>query len=393
MYNFDLDMNREGTYATKFEMMPKGAPKDSLSLWVADMDFLVAPPIQKALEERVKHGIFGYTIYPSQDLMEAVVNWFSRRYNWQIDPKNIFYSPGVVPAISYLIQILTEEGDGIIIQKPVYYPFSMKIKANKRVLVDSTLIRTQDSYKMDFEDLENKFKDPKNKGMILCNPHNPVGRVWSKEELGKVAHLAKVYKKWVISDEIHCDLTKSGLSYTPFMEVAQGIQDQVIVCTAPSKTFNLAGLQLSNIVIHKKEYQEKWIDLVEGKLSLTSPNPLSVVATIAAYNESEDWLEELKVYVDKNFAYVEAFLKKELPKAQLVCREGTYLAWIDLRQYCSEPKILEKAMQGEKLALDEGYIFGRPGAGYERVNLATPLKNVEECMKRMKRAVEGLGSK
>lgn len=389
MTNFDQLIDRQGTFAVKHEALPEGAPRDSLALWVADMDFPVAPPIQRAMEKRLSHGIFGYTIYRSAELMEAVTGWYSRRYGWEINPENLFYSPGVVPALSILIQLLSQEGDGIIIQKPVYYPFSLKIKANNRTLVDSTLLEKGGSYKMNFEDLEEKFKDPKNKGMILCNPHNPVGRVWSKEELTRLVDLARKYGKWIISDEIHGDLTKKGIKYTPLMSLAQDIADQIVVCTAPSKVFNLAGLQLSNIVIHNKDWQQSWTDLVEKNLSLGSPNPLAVVATIAAYNESEEWLEDLKGYLDENFAYVEDFIEKHLPKARFMAREGTYLAWIDLRQYTKDPHQLEKAMQAQKLALDEGYIFGRPGAGFERLNLATPRANLEEAMKRIQRALEG----
>lgn len=390
MYNFDEVVDRKGSLSIKLDRLPEGNAKDALPLWVADMDFPVAPPIQEALKKRVEHGIYGYTYYRSEELMEAVVGWFSRRYKWKIDPSTLFYSPGIVPAISYLIQILTKEGDGIIIQKPVYYPFKMKINANNRKMVNSPLVRTKDSYEMDFEDLEEKFKDPENKGMILCNPHNPVGRVWTKDELGKIAKLAERYNKWVISDEIHCDLTQSGVDYTPFMSVASQIQNQVVICTAPSKSFNLAGLQLSNIVIPNPSYQEKWKNLVGEVLSLASPNPLSVVATIAAYNESEEWLNEVNAYIDNNFDYLQDYIEENLPLAKLVKREGTYLAWLDLSAYSKDPKALEKAMQEQKLALDEGYIFGREGAGYERINMATPLVNIKECMKRMKAAVESL---
>lgn len=390
MYNFDQIIDRTGTRAVKHDLLPQGAPKDSLALWVADMDFPVAPEILKAMEERLAHGIFGYTVYRSPDLMEAITGWFSRRHGWQIDPDNIFYSPGVVPALSFLVQILSQEGDGIIIQKPVYYPFSLKIKANKRTLVDAGLLFDGHTYKMDFEALEASFKDPKNKGMILCNPHNPVGRAWTREELGRLVDLAKTYGKWIISDEIHCDLTKIGINYTPIMSLAEDIRDRVVVCTAPSKTFNLAGLQLSNIIIHKKEWQEAWVDLVEKNLSLGGPNPLSVAATIAAYREGEPWLDALRAYLDRNFAFVEDFIEKNLPKGRLIKREASYLAWMDFRAYSEDPKALERAMQGQKIALDEGYIFGRPGAGFERMNLATPIGNVQEGMERIQRALEGL---
>ncbi|MCD1147547.1 pyridoxal phosphate-dependent aminotransferase [Peptoniphilus sp. KCTC 25270] len=389
-YDFDAVIDRRETFAVKHEMLPKGAPEDSLALWVADMDFAVAPEILSAMEKRLNHGIFGYTMYHSEPLKRSITDWFSRRYQWGMNPRDVFFCPGIVPAISYLLELMTEEGDGVIIQRPVYYPFTNKIEARGRKVVNSPLKYDGELYSMDFEDLEEKFKDPSVKGMILCNPHNPVGRVWTKEELKSVADFAKKYKKWIISDEIHCDLTREGITYTPFVSVAEDILDQIVVCTAPSKTFNLAGLQLSNVVIFNKEWQKKWKEYVWDVLNLSSPNPFAVEATIAAYNEGEEWLEELRGYLDGNFQYVKERLEKDLPKAKLIPSEGTYLAWMDFSAYSKDQEALEKAMHREKLALDEGYIFGEEGIGFERMNLAAPREIVQEAMDRLIRGIKGL---
>ena len=252
-YNFDEVVDRKGTYSCKLDQMPEGAPSDALSVWVADMDFACAEPIIRALHERIDRKIFGYTIYDNEDLKHAVTGWFRRRYGWEVAKEDVFFSPGVVPALAFLLQALTSEGDGIIIQRPVYYPFTNKINGNNRKIFNSSLIYENGDYRMDYEDLEKKFADEAVKGMILCSPHNPVGRVWTVEELGRLVEIAKKYGKWIISDEIHMDLTRKGVVHTPLLKVAPKYADHIVVCTAPSKTFNLAGMQLSNIVIPNKD--------------------------------------------------------------------------------------------------------------------------------------------
>ena len=390
-YNFDEVVDRRGTYSCKLEAMPEGAPEDALSVWVADMDFACAEPIIKALHERIDRRIFGYTIYDNQDLKNAVTGWFKRRYDWEIEKEDVFFSPGVVPALAFLLQALTGEGDGIIIQRPVYYPFTNKINGNNRKIYNSSLIYENGDYRMDYEDLEKKFADDAVKGMILCSPHNPVGRVWTLDELRKLVDIAKKYNKWIISDEIHMDLTRKGIVHTPLLKAAQEYADHIVVCTAPSKTFNLAGMQLSNIVIPNKEWQKKWLEVIDDAFSVSMANPFGIAATIAAYNEGEEWLDQLRDYLDENIRYVKEFVKENLPKASVTAVEGTYLIWLDLNGYEKDPKKLEKLMQQTaRIAFDEGYIFGEEGSGFERINAAMPKKNLEDCMNRIKMALDTL---
>lgn len=390
-YNFDRIIDRKGTYASKIDAMPAGAPPDSLSVWVADMDFACAPPILKALRDRVDREILGYSIYNNNDLKNAASGWFGRRFDWQVNKDDIFFSPGVVPALAFLINLLTEKGDGILIQRPVYYPFTKKIEANGRKVCNNALIYENGQYRIDYSDLEAKMSDPSVKAMILCSPHNPVGRVWATEELRKIVDIAKKYDKWIISDEIHMDLTRTGITHTPLLKLAPDYAEHIVACTAPSKTFNIAGLQLSNIIIPNKSLQAKWLSLVGEELSVGNANPLSIEATIAAYTLCDDWLDELKLYLDENIRYVNDFAREYLPKAVIPPIEGTYLVWIDLSAYESDPQKLEHLMQNTaKIAFDEGYIFGEEGNGFERINIAMPKSQVEECMKRMKTAIDTL---
>lgn len=390
-YDFDKIVDRTGTHAVKLDVLPKDAPEDVLSLWVADMDFPCAEPILNALHKRIEKQIFGYTVYDNDEVKEAIYSWYHKRFGWDINKNAMFFSPGIVPALAFLVRILTEVGDGIIVQKPVYYPFMAKIEGNGRTVVNNPLIRQDDTYVMDYEDLEKKFSDPKNKGMILCSPHNPVGRVWTEEELKRLVSIAKKYDKWIISDEIHCDLTRIGITHTPLMKAAPDYKDRIITCTAPSKTFNLAGMQFSNIIIYNEEYQKLWKEFVDESLSLGICNPFGLVSIVAAYHEGEDWLDQVRAYIDENIKYAETFVKEYLPKAEVIRCEGTYLLWIDVRNYSKDPKKLEHAMlHHAKVALDEGYIFGEEGVGYERINIATPRVNVVECLNRMKKALDGM---
>lgn len=384
-YNFDIPVDRKGTHTCKLDNMPKGAPEDALSMWVADMDLPCAEPIIRALHERIDRKIFGYTLYENEECKNAVIGWYRRRFGWELKAEDIFFSPGVVPALAFLINILSREGEGIIIQRPVYYPFTNTILANKRVVVNNPLVRSGNTYVMDFEDLERRFADEKNRGMILCNPHNPVGRVWTEEELRKVVEIAKKYDKWIISDEIHSDLTRIGVEHFPLTKVAPEYADRIIVCTAPSKTFNLAGMQFSNIMIANPEYQQKWTEMINDRFSLAMCSPLGLTAIIAAYRDGDDWLDQVREYIDGNIRYIENFVREHLPKAEVIDCQGTYLVWLNLGAYCSDEKELEELMQKRaRVALDEGYIFGEEGKGFERINVATPRSTVEECMKRIK---------
>lgn len=387
-YNFDEIIDRSGTSATKMESLPKGCPDDALPLWVADMDFACAEPILKALHERIDKKIFGYTLYDTDECLGAVVNWYKKRYGWEEQKENLFFCGGIVSAYAVLLNLLTKEGEGVVIQRPIYYPFTMKANSNGRQIVDSPLIYADGNYTIDFDDLDQKMADPNNKVLVFCSPHNPAGRVWTEEEIRKVVNICKKYDKWIICDEIHCDLLRCGLTFHPILKVAPDYADRIAVCTAPSKTFNLAGMKTSNIVIHNKELQAAWKELIGGKLSMNGAGTLGLTAMIAAYNEGEEWLEQLKEYLDGNFAYIDAFLKEHLPKAHMVPSEGTYLAWIDFNGYVNgDAERLEEIMQKKaKVALDEGYIFGDAGRGFERINIATPRSVVEDCMNRILQA-------
>lgn len=387
-YNFDEIIDRTGTSATKMESLPKGCPDDALPLWVADMDFACAEPILKALHERIDKKIFGYTMYDTDECLGAVLNWYKKRYGWEEQKENLFFCGGIVSAYAVLLNLLTKEGEGVVIQRPIYYPFTMKANSNGRQIVDSPLIYADGNYTIDFDDLDKKMAEPNNKVLVFCSPHNPAGRVWTEEEIRKVVDICKKYDKWIICDEIHCDLLRCGMTFHPILKVAPDYADRIAVCTAPSKTFNLAGMKTSNIVIHNKELQAARKELIGGKLSMNGAGTLGLTAMIAAYNEGEEWLEQLKEYLDGNFAYIDAFLKEHLPKAHMVPSEGTYLAWIDFNGYVDgDAEKLEEIMQKKaRVALDEGYIFGDAGRGFERINIATPRSVVEDCMDRILKA-------
>ena len=387
-YNFDEIIDRSGTSATKMESLPKGCPDDALPLWVADMDFACAEPILKALHERIDKKIFGYTMYDTDECLGAVLNWYKKRYGWEEQKENLFFCGGIVSAYAVLLNLLTKEGEGVVIQRPIYYPFTMKANSNGRQIVDSPLIYADGNYTIDFDDLDKKMAEPNNKVLVFCSPHNPAGRVWTEEEIRKVVDICKKYDKWIICDEIHCDLLRCGMTFHPILKVAPDYADRIAVCTAPSTTFNLAGMKTSNIVIHNKELQAAWKELIGGKLSMNGAGTLGLTAMIAAYNEGEEWLEQLKEYLDGNFAYIDAFLKEHLPKAHMVPSEGTYLAWIDFNGYVDgDAEKLEEIMQKKaRVALDEGYIFGDAGRGFERINIATPRSVVEDCMDRILKA-------
>lgn len=387
-YNFDEIIDRSGTSATKMESLPKGCPDDALPLWVADMDFACAEPILKALHERIDKKIFGYTMYDTDECLGAVLNWYKKRYGWEEQKENLFFCGGIVSAYAVLLNLLTKEGEDVVIQRPIYYPFTIKANSNGRQIVDSPLIYADGNYTIDFDDLDKKMAEPNNKVLVFCSPHNPAGRVWTEAEIRKVVDICKKYDKWIICDEIHCDLLRCGMTFHPILKVAPDYADRIAVCTAPSKTFNLAGMKTSNIVIHNKELQAAWKELIGGKLSMNGAGTLGLTAMIAAYNEGEEWLEQLKEYLDGNFAYIDAFLKEHLPKAHMVPSEGTYLAWIDFNGYVDgDAEKLEEIMQKKaRVALDEGYIFGDAGRGFERINIATPRSVVEDCMDRILKA-------
>lgn len=380
-YNFNQIIDRKGTFSVKNDLLPQNSPLNAIPAWVADMDFTVAKPIQDALIQQAHHGIFGYTYYHSEDLKEATRNWFLRRFQWEVPKEAFVYSPGVVPAVGTLVEILSEPGDAIIIQKPVYHPFQMQIEKRNRIVANNPLRYEKGEYSIDFEDLEQQFAREDTAGLIFCSPHNPVGRVWTKAEIQRVGDLAKKYDKWIISDEIHMDLTRMDVIHEPFAKICSSMTDRVYICTAPSKSFNIAGLHMSNIIIYNEEIREKF-----ENIGLGSPSPFAVAATLAAYKEGDEWLDQLRLYFDEVFAWISSFLEKNLPQAILSKAEATYLAWVDVSAYAKDG--WEEQIIKEGLIVNQGEMFGEEGKYFVRVNVASPKSTVEEMFIRLAKALQ-----
>jgi len=389
-YNFDEIIDRKGTNSVKWEFIAVGDESqrsEMLPLSIADMDFACAPEILDALKARVDRRIFGYTLPYEENYLNSVVSWFDRRFDWKFQPEQIVTSPGIVPALAILVKMFSEVGNGVIIQTPVYYPFSQLIKANGRQLEENELICIDGKYSMDFDDLEKKAKDPNNKIMFLCSPHNPVGRVWTEEELTRLLEICLENDVHVISDEIHCDIVRSGVTHVPLAKISN--DERIITCTAASKSFNLAGLQLSNVIFNNTDLRERWDAEIIGKTALFGSSSFGITATQAAYDSCEYWIEDLNGYIDQNLEYIKTFLDENMPQAKYHVPEGTYFAWIDLRSYGLNAEELERKMVYDaKLVLDEGYIFGESGSGFERLNVACPREILAESLQRMCRAIQ-----
>ena len=381
-YNFDEVIDRKGTHAVKVERLPKGADKDSLSLWIADMDFACAEPILKALHERIDRKIFGYTMYDADECMDAVTGWMKKRYSWNESRENLFFCPGIVAAYAALINLLTEPGDGIVLQRPIYYPFTNKANSNGRVPVDNALIYENGAYRIDFEDLDRKMADPANKVLVVCSPHNPTGRVWTEDELKKTVEICKKYDKWIICDEIHCDLLRLDQKHIPLGKVMPDYK-KLVTCMAPSKTFNLAGLMISNVMIRDEGLKNIWLSK-----HYNFDNPLSIAAAQAAYEGGDAWLQELRAYLDGNFEFTQEYLKEHLPKATFRISEATYLAWVDLSKYFEPDEVLPLFFAYKAgVLLEGGNMFVQHSDGFIRLNLACPRATLEEGLKRICEAV------
>lgn len=384
-YCFDEIIDRTGTNSVKYDpefLSEMFGSKDLLPMWVADMDFKCCDAIIEAIINRAKHGIYGYSERLSS-YYDSIINWNKRRNNWDINKDWIVYTPGVVPAINYIIQAFCFPGDKVIIQNPVYYPFLNAILNNGCHPEFNKLILKDNRYVMDYDDLKNKVKDPKAKLLILCSPHNPVGRVWTKEELTELGKICIENDVLVVSDEIHSDLILRGNKHTPFASISQEFAQNSIICTAPSKTFNLAGLQTSNIIMPNKKIRTIFSQILE-KNAVMFPNTFGIVATEAAYKHGEEWLEQLLEYLQGNVEFIEKYLEEKMPEIKMIKPEGTYLAWLDFRAITNDEKELEQKMRNEaKIALDEGYIFGDGGQCFERINFACPRSILKDALDRI----------
>lgn len=385
--DFDTVVDRRNTYSLKYDFAKRrNMPEDSMPLWVADMDFKVSSYIQEAILKQTEHGIFGYSEV-QEDYFEAVKQWMSRHYDWQVDGKWLIKTPGIVYALAMAVQAFTKEGEGVLIQQPVYYPFSEVIVDNGRKLVSNTLVQDESGrYGIDFADFEEKIVTENVKLFLLCNPHNPVGRVWSEEELKRLGDICYRHHVIVVSDEIHADFVFRGKHHV-FANLAEEYKEISVVATSPSKTFNIAGLQVSNIFIPNPELKRKFRKQIDAS-GYSQLNVMGLVATKAAYEHGEEWYEAMYKYVSENIAYTKRFIEEKLPEIKLVETEGTYLLWLDFRKLgLSESELEDLLIKKAKLWLDSGRIFGTAGKGFQRINVACPRKTLTEALTRLEKAI------
>ncbi|MFX1573149.1 MAG: MalY/PatB family protein [Promethearchaeota archaeon] len=396
-FDFDQVIDRTKSNSTKWDkkVLEKGfGDPDLLPLWVADMDFKAPQPIIEKLVKTAEYGIFGYSIIPPS-FFASVLSWFKRRYGWDIEKEWLTQTPGVIPALDVTVNAFCNSGDKVIVQNPVYYPFYPVIENNGCGILLNPLKFSNNHYTMDFEDLEKKVKDPRAKMIIICNPHNPVGRVWTKEELKHLGEICIKEDILIVSDEIHCDLIFPGYKITNFATLNDEFAQNSITCTSSSKSFNLAGLKISNIVIPNQKIRQTFKN-TQANFGVGRPNIFAVAAMETAYENEicENWLDALLQYLKGNLNFLKAFIKKNLPQIKIIEPEGTYLVWLDFRELGLEHKKLEKFMREKaKVALDEGYIFGQGGEGFERINIACPKSILKEALNRITDAIVNMEKK
>ncbi len=386
MYDFDKIVDRRGTSCLKYDFQVERRGRDDLlPLWVADMDFALPENILDDIKKRVSHGIFGYTD-PKREYFDSVIGWFYSHFGWEGKPEWITVTPGVVVAISVAVRALTKEGEGVLIQQPVYYPFSEAILLNKRKLVNNQLVYENGKYSIDFEDFEKKIVDENVKLFILCSPHNPVGRVWTEEELRKMGEICLKHNVIIVSDEIHCDFTYEGHKHTVFPSLGEEFENNVVFCTAPSKTFNIAGLHVSNIFIPNPEIRKKFKSELEA-FGFSQPNVLGLTACQSVYSKGEEWYRELKEYIAGNLDFAREYFAENMPKIRLVEPDGTYLIWLDCEKLGLSVEELESFVEDKaKLWVDFGKIFGKESGQFIRLNIACPRKTLRQVLEQLRAA-------
>lgn len=398
IYDFDQVIPRQNTNCAKWD----GAKfifgsDDVIPMWVADMDFPVAKPITQALKKRIEHEFYGYPLGLPESTRQAIVNRMKRLYDWKIDPEWIVITPGVVSAVFTAVKAFTRPGDAVIHQPPVYYPFYSAIEDNGCHVANNQLILDAGRYKIDFEDLEQLFKPSfqmvpvpsRAKMMILCNPHNPVGRVWTKEELIRTGEIVIDNEAIMVSDEIHCEILFKGFRHLPFATLFKEFEQNSITCMAPSKTFNLAGLDTSVIIIPNSELRKRFTQVKKGFIS--SGNILGMVALEAAFNEGDEWLSQFLDYLQGNLDFLVDFISRRIPKIKVIKPEGTYLVWLDCRELkLSDDDLKDFMTKKAKVGLDHGFVFGPGGEGFERINIACPRSLLSQALERIEKAVNHL---
>ena len=382
-YDFDIVTDRKNTNAIKYDLAKKrGKPEDAVSLWVADMDFPTAPCIQKAVAEKAAHGIWGYS-RPDNRYYDALKKWYKERHNFEVQNEWVVNTPGVCFALATAVKAFTKEGESVLIQKPVYYPFFNIINSLQRKVVNSSLILKNNHYEIDFDDFERKIVQENVKMFILCSPHNPGGRVWTKQELQKISEICLAHNVLVVSDEIHSDITFGSNVHTVYGSLSEQALKNSIICTAPSKSFNLAGLQFSNIFIADEKLRKAFSEELD-KTGYDEPSVFGIVAATAAYSEGADWFDSVKSYIWENILFAKKYIEENASQIKVLLPEGTYLLWLDFSKTgLSDSEINDRVLNKAKVWLDRGSMFGKEGEKFQRINCATPRIILEDALKRI----------
>ena len=382
-FDFDTVTDRKNTNAIKYDLAKKrGKPEDAVSLWVADMDFPTAPCIQKAVAEKAAHGIWGYS-RPDNRYYDALKKWYKERHNFEVQNEWVVNTPGVCFALAAAIKAFTNEGESVLIQKPVYYPFFNIINSLQRKVVNSSLILKNNHYEIDFDDFERKIVQENVKMFILCSPHNPGGRVWTKQELQKISEICLAHNVLVVSDEIHSDITFGSNVHTVYGSLSEQALKNSIICTAPSKSFNLAGLQFSNIFIADEKLKKAFSEELD-KTGYDEPSVFGIVAATAAYSEGADWFDSVKSYIWENILFAKKYIEENASQIKVLVPEGTYLLWLDFSETgLSDSEINDRVLNKAKVWLDSGSMFGKEGEKFQRINCATPRIILEDALKRI----------
>lgn len=396
-YNFDEIINRRGTYSLKWDGeelikqfgLTERYDEDTIPLFTADMDLPVPQPLVDALHKTVDHRIYGYSVFPDE-YFDAIQAWMQKRHDWTIEKEHIVYSPGTVHALSIAVKAFTNAEDGIMIQRPVYPPFTSVIEGNNRHVVNNALKKDDDGYySIDFEDFEAKAQDDNTKMFILCNPHNPTGRNFNEDELKKMATICHKHNVLIVADEIHGDLLRRGEKFVPMAKVAEH-KDHIITCTAINKTFNVAGLHCTNVIISDEELRTKF----STEMGMQLASPFAIAALIAVYNEGEDWLEQLKDYVDGTMTYIKEFLADNMPEVNVAIPEGTYIMWLDFSGYgISAKEIHDRIYNKANVLLEDGSMFGEEGEFFQRICTPSPRPLIQEALERIAKEFEDISKK
>lgn len=383
MNRFDNCIKRKGTNCVKWD--GPSITEDIIPMWIADMDFQTAPAITKNLQEIAGQGVFGYQ-FLSEKYYEAVINWMWRRHQYRLSREEICYMPNVVMGLSFAVQTVSEPGDEVLVMTPVYGPFFNVVKDNGRILTESPMKNENGYYTMDVEDLESKIT-PKTKAIMLCNPHNPSGRVWSQEELNNLADICIRHNLYIISDDIHCELVSEGYEHTFISLLSEEIRDRCIICTSPSKAFNLASIHVANCFISNRELRNRFLHLAE-KSHAAESNAFAEAVLLGAYDESEEWLQELNTYIKGNIDCFTEYICEHIPQLNVCKPESTYLVWVDCRKLCtSEKKPRELLLEKCGIMVNDGEFFGKAGKGFVRFNLACPRTRVKDALKRLEAGI------